>query len=56
MKLELKNVKVHEDMSEETTCFSATLYANEKKVATCKNDGRGSCTDIFHRLTFRPRK
>lgn len=46
MKLELKNIKVHEDMSEETTCFSATLYANGKKVATCKNDGRGGSTYV----------
>lgn len=47
MKLELKNIKVHKDMSEETTCFSAVLYANGKKVAVCKNDGRGGCTDVY---------
>lgn len=27
MKLELKNLKVHRDMSEETVCFSATIPA-----------------------------
>lgn len=47
MKLELKNIKVHEDMSEETTCFSAALYANGKKVAVCRNDGRGASTNVY---------
>lgn len=47
MKLELKNIKVHEDMSEETTCFSAALYANGKKVAVCGNDGRGASTNVY---------
>jgi hypothetical protein len=41
MRLELKNLKVHDDMSEETLCFSATLYVDGKKVATVKNEGHG---------------
>lgn len=41
MNLELKNVKVHQDVSEETTCFSATVYAAGKKVGVVSNDGRG---------------
>ena len=47
MKIELKNIKIHPDMSEETTCFSATLYVNRKKAATCRNDGRGGSTDVY---------
>ena len=46
MKIELKALKIHDDMSEETTCFSATVYGNGKKVGTAKNDGRGSCTFV----------
>lgn len=41
MKLELKNLKVHRDMSEETVCFSATIYADGKKAGRVKNEGMG---------------
>lgn len=47
MKLELKNVKVHKDMSEETTCFSATLYVNGVRAADVKNDGQGGCNHYY---------
>ena len=36
-KFELKNFKYLEELSEETTCFSAMLYVNEQKLAECKN-------------------
>lgn len=39
----LKNLKVCEWASEETTCFTATLYVNGKRVGTCSNDGHGGC-------------
>lgn len=42
----LKNLKVHDDMSDETKCFSADLVCNGKVIAHCKNDGRGGCTDV----------
>ena len=45
MKLELKNVKFYESMSEETNCFQADLFINGKKIAYVKNDGRGGSTD-----------
>lgn len=45
MKLELKNVKFYESMSEETNCFQADLFINGKKIASVKNDGQGGCTD-----------
>lgn len=47
MKLELKNVKEYEELSEETCCFTADLYMDGKKVATAKNDGRGGCNDVY---------
>lgn len=47
MELELKNIKVHPDMSEETTCFSATLWVDGKPAASCRNDGRGAPTDVL---------
>ena len=40
---ELKNLKFHEDMSEETGCFSADLYEDGKLLAHVKNSGRGGC-------------
>jgi hypothetical protein len=43
MKLELKNLKIHKDMSEETLCFSATLYVDGKKAANVQNNGHGGC-------------
>lgn len=52
MKLELKNVKIHPDMSEETNCFSATLWVDGKRAASCRNDGRGGSTDVY----FKDRK
>lgn len=46
-KLSLKNLKFHEDMSEETPCFSADLYENGKLVAHVKNSGQGGCNDLY---------
>lgn len=43
MTLALKNIKIHNDMSEETLCFSATLYWNNQKVAIAENTGKGGC-------------
>lgn len=46
MKLEVKNIKHARFLSEETNAFSADLYADERKIATCSNDGKGGCTNI----------
>jgi len=46
VKVELKNVKIHRDMSEETTCFSATLYIDGVKAAMVANRGTGGVHDI----------
>ena len=45
MKIELKKISFSERMSDETNCFIADLYIDDKKVGYCKNDG-GGCTEI----------
>lgn len=42
----LKNFQHLESRSDETECFSATLYVNGKKFAECGNGGHGAPTDI----------
>lgn len=44
--IEIKNLKVAEFMSEETLCFSCTVYVNGKKALTAENQGHGGNTDI----------
>jgi hypothetical protein len=44
MKYELRKVRVHPDMSQETECFSAEIWTSEGvKVARVSNDGLGGC-------------
>lgn len=47
MKIELKNLRIYNRMSEETIAFTADVYVNGKKVAYAKNDGQGGCT-FYH--------
>ena len=44
-KVTIKNLKIMEEMSEETTCFHLTLYVNNKKIGTVSNHGYGGCND-----------
>jgi len=46
MKVELKSLKVHKDMSEETTCFSATIYIDGIKAGDARNSGHGGMTMV----------
>jgi hypothetical protein len=41
MRLTVKNYKRVEWASEETDCFTATLYLDGKKIGTARNDGHG---------------
>jgi len=41
--LDLRNIKVHNDMSEETVCFSASIYWKGKRIGVARNGGRGGC-------------
>jgi len=54
MQIELRNLKVHEDMSDETLCFSATIYCDGIKTAHVHNTGTGGCNmyDEFDRKKF----
>jgi len=45
MKLELKNIKVLASLSEETPAYTATLYADGKKVCDVSNHGHGGPDD-----------
>lgn len=42
----LKNIKINHKLSEETYCYTATLYLNGKKVAECSNHGHGG-NDLY---------
>jgi len=42
-RLSVKRVKLHEDMSEETACFSGILCIDGKEAAEIRNSGRGGC-------------
>ena len=44
--LQLKKLKIHPDMSEETTAFSAEVWRGGRLIGYAKNDGRGGETSI----------
>ena len=41
MKIKLKNLKINERLSEETMCFSATVYVDGKRAFEAANRGHG---------------
>jgi len=43
MKVTLKGLKIHKGLSEETTCFEATVYGNGRKAGRVTNRGQGGC-------------
>lgn len=43
MKITVKNLKIMEELSEETLCFSATVYVDGKRAFRAKNGGHGGC-------------
>tara|TARA_R110000868_G_scaffold409899_1_gene696436 strand:- start:34291 stop:34761 length:471 start_codon:yes stop_codon:yes gene_type:complete len=45
MKIELKNIKTLKAMSEETQCFTATVYIDGSKAGTVRNSGHGGCNE-----------
>ncbi len=48
MNITLKNVKYFAGMSEETHCFTATVYVDNKKVFGVKNAGHGGDDEVYH--------
>jgi hypothetical protein len=47
MKIELKNIKHMESLSEETNCYSATLHVNGKKIGEVSNQGHGGPDNFY---------
>jgi hypothetical protein len=43
MKIELRSIRVHIGLSEETYAYTATLYVNGKKAVEVSNQGHGGC-------------
>ncbi len=46
MEITLKNISHNERLSEETNCFSATIYTDGKKAGEASNHGHGGPTTI----------
>ena len=49
MKLELKNIKRNDRLSEETHCYSAVLYLDSKAIADVGNRGHGGPDEVHAR-------
>lgn len=45
MKIELKKIKIVDEMSDETTCFCADVWIDGKFEGRVQNSGRGGCND-----------
>tara|TARA_R100000008_G_scaffold68577_1_gene45794 strand:+ start:54 stop:542 length:489 start_codon:yes stop_codon:yes gene_type:complete len=51
MNIELKNIKIYNDLSEETRCFTATLYIDGVNKGRVENRGVGGCNNYDMRYT-----
>lgn len=51
--VELRNLKVYEELSEETNCFTADVYFNGTFAGNARNDGRGGCATVHCTLEMR---
>lgn len=49
MKIELKNLERMASLSEETHCYTATVYIDGKPAFHASNHGHGGC-DLYHRV------
>ena len=45
MEIELKKIKVFDEMSDETTCFCADVWIDGKFEGRVQNSGQGGCND-----------
>lgn len=45
MKIELKKIKIVDEMSDETTCFCADVWIDGKFEGRVQNSGQGGCHD-----------
>jgi len=51
MKIELKNFKHYERLSEETNCFVGNIWINGVKCGYAENTGKGGCTSYHNEGT-----
>jgi hypothetical protein len=56
MKIQLKNFKFYERLSEETFCFTANIWVNATKCGSAENRGYGGETDYHHEGTDESKK
>ena len=40
----LRNVRIYDELSEETICYRAEVFIDEDRVGTAENDGKGGAT------------
>ena len=55
MKIELKNFKHYDRLSEETYCFIGNIWVNGIKCGYAENSGKGGCTSYHHEGTEQSR-
>lgn len=51
MKIELKNFKHYDRLSEETLCFVGNIWVNGIKCGYAENSGKGGCANYHHEGT-----
>jgi len=56
MKIELKNFKFYDRLSEETMCFVGNIWVNGIKCGYAENSGKGGCTSYHHEGTQQSRE
>ena len=56
MKIELKNFKFYDRLSEETLCFVANIWVNGVKCGNAENTGKGGCASYYHEGTAKSKE
>lgn len=49
MKIEIRKLKLHRELSEETNCYSAEIWIDGERAFLARNNGHGGA-DFYHRL------
>lgn len=56
MNIKLRNIVINSKLSEETLCFTASLYIDEKYAAEVRNNGTGGCNTYYFSQNYLPHK
>jgi len=56
MKIELKNFKFYDRLSEETLAFVGNIWVNGVKCGQAQNSGKGGCSSYWHEGTEKSRE